>query len=300
MFLLGTSWKMNKTRGEARAWVERVHGSGIADAHGADAHGAANGVAVAGADGIAAAPAPPRPGRLSLFVVPPFTAIEATLEAIVARGATIAVGAQNVHEAREGARTGEVSATMLAELGCRFVEIGHSERRRLFAETDEAVAAKVRAVLDHGMTPLVCVGDTREERDAHASLDSVLRQARIALSRCTREEQARCRLAYEPVWAIGVGGEAASPDDVATVHGALRERCPDTPLLYGGSVDADNAPSLARLEDVDGLFVGRAALDPDGFVAIARAVSEAVAAAAAKPFTGGIAPTPPHQGERTG
>ena len=212
---------------------------------------------------------------LSLFVVPPFTAIESTLDAVREHDARIAVGAQNVHEASEGAYTGEVSAAMLAELGCRFVELGHSERRRLYAESDGAVAAKVRAVLDHGMRPLVCIGDTRAERDAGASLDSVLRQARIALSRCTAAERADCRLAYEPVWAIGVGGEAAEPDDVAAVHDALRERCPATPLLYGGSVDAGNAAGLARLGNVDGLFVGRAALDPDGFVAIARALAEA-------------------------
>ena len=280
MFQLGTSWKMNKTRGEARDWIARVHASGLTGDDAVADDGSPVGTGTAHGGDTVPAPESPNLGELSLFVVPPFTAIEATLEAVRERGIAISVGAQNVHEAREGAFTGEVSAAMLAELGCRFVELGHSERRRTFAETDEAVAAKVRAVLDHGMTPLVCIGDTREERDAGASLDSVLRQARIALSRCTAPERACCRLAYEPVWAIGVGGEAAPPDDVAAVHAALRERCPSTPLLYGGSVDADNAALLARLDEVDGLFVGRAALDPDGFVAIARAVGEAVAGAA--------------------
>ncbi len=254
MFLLGTSWKMHKTRVEARAWIEGVRAGGLAGTSEASSTRA----------------------RPALFVVPPFTAIEATLGAVRDAGLSIDVGAQSVHEAPHGAFTGEVSAPMLVELGCGFVELGHSERRRLCGETDARVAAKVRTALDHGLRPLVCVGDSHEERDAGADVDAVLRQASLALAGCTDDERARCRLAWEPVWAIGTGAKPASPADAERVHGALRERFPRTPLLYGGSVDADNAAALAHVHGVDGLFVGRAALDPAGFVAIARAVADAV------------------------
>ena len=251
-FLLGTSWKMNKTRTEARHWIEAVHASGALD------------------------------DMLGTFVVPPFTALgtaRETLERIASGRAgaspAMALGAQTMSDAREGADTGEVSAAMLVDAGCGFVELGHSERRARHGEHDAAVARKVRLALDHGLTPLICLGDGTAERDAGVGIDAVLCQGAFALSRIEPHERARCLFAYEPVWAIGEGAEAADPERVGEMLAALRERHPGPSLLYGGSVSADNAGTFAGLDGLDGLFVGRAALEPDGFVAIARTVTAA-------------------------
>lgn len=238
MFLVYTSFKMNKTRAEALAYVERLRRG-----------------------------ARPDPAAVELAILPPYTALSAVAEALA--GLPVRLGAQNAMWAAVGAFTGEVSPAMLADVGCEIVELGHSERRALFGETDATVNAKVRAVLAAGLEPLVCVGETAEERRLDAASETVLRQARMALAGVAPADLARCKLAYEPVWAIGEGAAAAEPALVAAMHAALKAAFPSVPLLYGGSVDLDNAGEIAALAAVDGLFVGRAALDPDRFLAIA-------------------------------
>jgi triosephosphate isomerase len=180
----------------------------------------------------------------------------------------VRLGAQNLMWLDAGAFTGEISAPMLKDVGCVLVEIGHSERRRLFTETDERVNAKVRAALRCGLDALVRVGDTLDERAAGAAADAVLRQARMAFTDIARADQRRCKIAYEPVWAIGEGGTAASPEEAAVIHALLKDAFPDIPVIYGGSIDETNAAALAARPEIDGLFVGRAALDPANFIAI--------------------------------
>lgn len=236
---LGTSWKMNKTRPEAVAWVKAVR-------KGLDAETAA---------------------KHHVFVAPPFTALDAVAEAI--GDYPLLLGAQNVSEHDAGAWTGEVAAEMLAELGCELVVIGHSERRSNYAESDKRVAAKAAAAAKHKLRPLLCVGESAEVREAGDALDWVLEQAQSGLGQVA--DRSRCLLAYEPVWAIGAGATPATPEQVEPVVAALRAAHPDTPILYGGSVNADSAASLVSETGVDGLFVGRAALDPAGFLAVAAA-----------------------------
>jgi triosephosphate isomerase len=239
-FLLGSSFKMNKTRAELRAYADALRGARLPD-----------------------------PAEASLFLIPPFTGIDALKAAL--GGLPVLVGAQTCGPAAAGAFTGEVSAAMLAEAGCDLVELGHSERRAMFGETDAAVAAKARLVLDQGMRPLVCVGEDAAARASGEAVGVVEAQARAAFATLAPGEASRCWLAYEPVWAIGVGARAARVEDVRPVHAALKAAFPDMPLLYGGSVDMANAPVLAAEPLVEGLFVGRAALDPDAFLAIVGA-----------------------------
>jgi triosephosphate isomerase len=157
---------------------------------------------------------------------------------------------------------------MLADVGCSFVEIGHTERRRQFGETDVAVNAKTRLILDNGMRPVICVGDTAEEKALDAAVETNLRQARMALAGLSAEERGRCILAYEPVWAIGEGGTPATPDEAATVHDPLKNAFPDTPVIYGGSVNPENCTGFAALASVDGLFIGRSAWQAEGLLDI--------------------------------
>ena len=245
-FWIGTGWKMNKTAAEARAYV-----AGLIDL------------------------LPPPRDDLSLFFIPPFTALAAAREAI--GGAPLLLGAQNMHWAESGAYTGEVSAGMLAEFGVDLVELGHSERRAAFGETDATVNAKVKTALRHGMRPLVCVGDTAPERDAGASVETIVRQVKLAFSGLDAAALGRCLVAYEPVWAIGERGVPAQPEHVRMAHAAirraLRERTPQpVPILYGGSVNADNATQLAMEQEVDGLFIGRAAWTARGLAGIVKDV----------------------------
>ncbi len=237
MFWIGTSWKMNKTQADARAFFDALSRFDL--------------------------PAAP---EAQLFVIPPFTAIETAMRA--AANMPILIGAQNVGPAEEGAFTGEVSAAMLAEIGCDLVEIGHSERRQYFGETDETVNAKVRLVLGQGMRPLVCVGETAEQRASGAAQDIVLGQTRIAFRDVAETQLAQCLIAYEPVWAIGDGGTPAQPDDAAEVHALLKAEFPACPVLYGGSVTADNCAGFAQRPEIDGLFIGRAAWAAEGFQTI--------------------------------
>ena len=223
-----------------------------------------------------AAPAPRTGVEVAFF--PPFPILEAVVRA--ARGRRDAsVGGQNCHWEAEGAFTGEVSAGMIAATGARRVLVGHSERRQLFGETDETCGLKLRAALAAGLDPMLCVGETLEERERGSARAVVLRQLTRAADGLTREESARLSIAYEPVWAIGTGRTAAA-GDAQEMHAAIREilatlsapaTAAATPILYGGSVKPDNAGDLLGQPDVDGALVGGASLEPRGFAAIVRA-----------------------------
>jgi triosephosphate isomerase len=192
----------------------------------------------------------------------------------VLAGSAVAWGAQDVSEHAAGAYTGDVSATMIAEFGCRYAIVGHSERRRLHGETDEIVAAKARAALAAGLTPIACVGETLDERERGETPAVVARQV-DALLAALASDAARIVVAYEPVWAIGTG-RTATPEQAQEVHGALRARLAQAgagrvAVLYGGSVKGSNAAALFAMPDIDGALVGAASLDADEFLMIGRA-----------------------------
>ncbi|MEO5678406.1 MAG: triose-phosphate isomerase [Acidimicrobiales bacterium] len=212
-------------------------------------------------------------------VHPPFTDLRTVQTAIDSDKMKVQLGAQTCHFEVKGAFTGEISPAMLAKLHVQWVIVGHSERRQLFGETDELVQRKLHAVLDHGMKPIVCVGETLEEREQGATDAKVEGQVRYALSGCAAEVVAGLVFAYEPIWAIGTG-RTATPDDaqstcrlvrrvVAEVAGA--EAAEVVRVQYGGSVKAANAADLLGQPDVDGLLVGGASLDADEFAAIVAA-----------------------------
>jgi len=182
------------------------------------------------------------------------------------KGTALAWGAQNLSEHAQGAYTGEVSASMLAEFGCRYVLVGHSERRQIYGESDEVVAKKFAAAASKGITPVLCVGETLGEREAGRTEEVVARQlAAVKFEKAV--------LAYEPVWAIGTG-RTATPEQAQAVHAFLRARVPEgTRILYGGSVKKDNAATLFAMPDVDGGLIGGASLVAEDFLAIARAAA---------------------------
>ena len=211
-------------------------------------------------------------GDRRLAVCVPFPYLAQARERL--SGSAVAWGAQDVSEHASGAYTGEVSAPMLAELGCRFALVGHSERRQHHGESDSLVAAKAKAALEADVTPIVCVGETLAERDAGDTERVVTRQL-AAVADGLGDRLAKAVVAYEPVWAIGTG-RTATPEQAQAVHATLRARleaagAKDVPLLYGGSVKAANAAALFAMPDVDGGLVGGASLDADEFLAIALA-----------------------------
>ncbi len=211
-------------------------------------------------------------------VCPPFTALAAVGEAL--RGGRIHLGAQNLHPEPHGAYTGEVSGPMLAAAGCRFVIVGHSERRRLFGEDDALVARKLRAALGSGLTPIVCVGETLAEREAGRTEEVLVRQITTAFHGLGT---AACVVAYEPVWAIGTG-KVASPEQARDAHRTIRGTLDAVSgrgageamaILYGGSVNAGNAAALFAERDVDGALVGGASLEAASFWKIVTAAAAA-------------------------
>jgi triosephosphate isomerase len=219
---------------------------------------------------------------VDIVLAPPFTAVYAVAEA--ARASNVAVAAQDLFWEREGAFTGAVSATMVREAGAEYVIVGHSERRRVFGDTDVAVNRKVLAALGGDLTPIVCVGESLEEREANATLGVLDRQVKAALESVTPEQVASLAIAYEPVWAIGTGRNATAAqaqEAHAHIRGRLRqwfgadtaERCR---IIYGGSVKPDNAAELLREADVDGALVGGASLDVRGFGEIVTRARPAV------------------------
>ncbi len=186
----------------------------------------------------------------------------------------LALGAQNLSEHAHGAFTGEVSAPMLAEFGCRYVLVGHSERRQLYGETDAAVAAKFAAALGQGITPILCLGETLAEREAGKTEEVVGRQLEAVFRANDRKLFENAVVAYEPVWAIGTG-RTATPQQVQEVHFFLRNRLQGTRLLYGGSVKKENAAALFALPDVDGGLIGGASLVAVDFLEIVKAAVRA-------------------------
>jgi triosephosphate isomerase len=246
--LIAGNWKMNLLRAEGAALAK-----GLAEALG-------------GGRGLAAGTA-----GAEVAVCPPFTALAAVGEALA--GSAIALGAQDCHEKASGAFTGSVSAPMLKDLGCRYVIVGHSERRHGLGETDAMVNAKVNAAWAAGLVPILCLGETAAERDAAKTLEIVRRQLAGSLPKGGQPVV----IAYEPVWAIGTG-RVPTEADIAAVHKALRAELvkarpdgADIPILYGGSAKPDNAKALLGVSEVGGLLVGGASLDAKGFAAMARA-----------------------------
>ena len=245
--VIAANWKMYKTQAETRAFFSRFRALAAELRH------------------------------CDLIIAPPFTALAAAVDS--ARGSEIAISAQDLYWEKEGAWTGEVSAIMIAELGCRFTLVGHSERRHIFGETDDQVHRKLRSALAAGLSPIVCVGETLAERDSGRTEDVLRRQFTSALTGLTASEFSRILVAYEPVWAIGTG-RVATPELAATAHCYLRGLVADAysaaaadalRILYGGSVKPDNCGGLLVEGEIDGALVGGASLDPVAFAAIARA-----------------------------
>jgi triosephosphate isomerase len=211
-----------------------------------------------------------------ICVCPPFVDLPRAVEA--AKGSRVAIGAQNLYWEKEGAYTGEISSTMLVSVGCTHVIIGHSERRQYFGETDDMVNAKLRVALEAGLTPIVCVGEVLEEREAGLTDDVLRRQCSRALAKITGKKATRLVIAYEPVWAIGTG-RTATPAIASEAHLLIRgevaktlghELANNMRILYGGSVKPDNAKALMSEEEIDGALVGGASLDPKSFTAIVK------------------------------
>jgi triosephosphate isomerase len=240
---IGTSWKMNKTLPEACAFAE----------------------VLATADGA-------RDNRIQRFVIPPFTAAR-QVKAILS-DTSVKVGAQNMHWAADGAWTGEISPTMLIDCSLDLVELGHSERREHFGETDETVGLKTEAAVRYALTPLICVGETLAERESSQARAVLETQVRRALGRLNGQQKlAPILFAYEPVWAIGVNGVPAASDyadarqsEIAAVAEEVLGR--RVPCLYGGSVNANNCEELIACPHVDGLFIGRSAWQVEGYLDI--------------------------------
>jgi triosephosphate isomerase (TIM) len=221
-----------------------------------------------------------------IAVLPPFTALRSVQTLIEGDKLQLLWGAQDVSAQEDGPYTGDVSARMLAKLGCRFVLAGHSERRQYHHEDDALINAKVRRILERGMTPALCIGESLEVRQAGGHLELVLGQLDGALEGLTAEQVSGLVVAYEPVWAIGTG-EVATPQDAQEVCHAVRSRISavhgdaagaSARILYGGSVKPDNMPAIMAEPDIDGALVGGASLDPGEFVRICRYRDQSTAA----------------------
>ena len=214
--------------------------------------------------------------RDEIVVCPPFLDIPTAIEA--AKGSQVAIGAQDLHWEKEGAYTGEICSTMLLAVGVTHVIIGHSERRQYFGETDDVVNLKLKTALGTGLTPIVCVGEVLEEREAGLTEDVLRRQCLRAFHAISGKKASKMVVAYEPVWAIGTG-KTATPQMAADAHGLIRaeaakafgqEFAEQLRILYGGSVKPENAKALMAESEIDGALVGGASLDPKSFAAIVR------------------------------
>jgi triosephosphate isomerase len=247
---IGTSWKMNKLRGDAQHFANALAASHVA-----------------------------RSTAVQAFVIPPFPYIAEV--ASILSATRVRVGAQNMHWDEQGAWTGEVSPLMVKDCGARLVEIGHSERRTHFGETDETVALKTCAALKHGLTALVCIGDTKVEFDAGETAAALERQVRALLKYVAGQASGRVIIAYEPVWSIGEGGIPATPEFANAQHikiaALVKSMTGETlPILYGGSVNLGNCVALATQQHIDGLFIGRSAWAVESFISIIDAVTESL------------------------
>lgn len=214
--------------------------------------------------------------RDEIVVCPPYIDLHAAIES--AKGSRIAIGAQNVYWKDEGAFTGEIAPQMLVAAGCTHVIIGHSERRQYFGETDDTVNLKLKAALEHGLTPIVCVGEVLEEREAGLTEDVLRRQCMRAFNALSAKKAAKLVVAYEPVWAIGTG-KTATPEMAADAHVLIRGEAAKAfgeefgatlRILYGGSVKPENAKALMSQEEIDGALVGGASLDAKSFAAMVK------------------------------
>lgn len=209
--------------------------------------------------------------RCDVVVCPPFTSLRTVQLVLEDEHIPIALGAQNVHWETSGAFTGEISPTFLKALHCRYVIVGHSERRTNFGETDESVNRKAKAAYAAGLQPIVCVGETLDEKDSGSTSDVVGRQVWQSLDGLTKDQLETLVVAYEPVWAIGTG-RSASPEEAASTIAFIREAIgvPQVRIQYGGSVSAGNIASLMAQDGIDGALVGGASLDPKAFAMIVR------------------------------
>lgn len=247
--LFGTNWKMHKTVDEATAYSKRL---------------------------VDLMPQLGTNNNMQLFVIPPFTAIQAVQQVSQGR---FWVGAQNMHWSEWGPFTGEISAPMLRELSVDLVELGHAERRQHFNETDSAVNRKVETALRFGLRPLVCVGEEAADKEYGVERETIARQVKIALNGVKPADAGNLIIAYEPGWAIGDTGTVAEVEWVRDVTAFIRALLTDLfgsevafsiPVLYGGSVTTQDAAQLLTTSEVDGLFVGRAALDPESFCEVVK------------------------------
>lgn len=245
--IVAANWKMHKTISEAVAFIEAFQ------------------------------PKVSEVGEVEIVICPPATALSPLRELV--EGGRVQLGAQNVHWEAKGAFTGELSPSMLGEL-CTFVIIGHSERRAMFGETDGTVSKKLSSSLSEGLRPILCVGESLQQREAGETGTFIAGQVNAALDGLSESEINRIVIAYEPIWAIGTG-RAATPDDAAAViDGTIRATLANSfsqsaagemRVLYGGSVKPENANSFFKLDGIDGALVGGASLDPDSFLAIVEA-----------------------------
>jgi triosephosphate isomerase (TIM) len=218
-------------------------------------------------------------GKAEVAVCPPFTALRSIQTLIDSDRYAFMLGAQNMHFEQEGAFTGEISAPMLASLRVHYVILGHSERRLIFGETDDLVNSKAKAAIGHGLVPILCCGETEEERGRGETERKVAGQVAAALQGVTPDQVATSVIAYEPIWAIGTG-KTATPEDAQATIAHIRRTLADsfgtetaerTRVLYGGSVKAGNASALMKQRDIDGALVGGASLDPGEFATIVKA-----------------------------
>ncbi len=242
--IIAGNWKMNKTTGDAKDLAAKLAPlvAGVKDRE--------------------------------IVLGPPFTALHAVAQAI--KGTNISLAAQNLHWEDKGAFTGEISAEMLLDSGCKYVIIGHSERRQYFGETDETVNKKVKQALRKGLLPILCVGETLAEREAGKLNEIISRQVTGGLKEIAADDMKKIVIAYEPVWAIGTG-KTATPEQAQEVHALIRQKVKELygggiaeglRIQYGGSVTPDNVSSLMAKPDIDGALVGGASLKPDSFAAL--------------------------------
>ena len=246
-FIAG-NWKMNKTVAEAEEYIQALLPR------------------VSSIDGV------------DVAICVPFTDLQAMVDST--RGSRVEVFAQNMHHAEEGAYTGEISAPMLCEIDVHGVVLGHSERREHFGETDKALALKLPAALEAGLKPILCVGETEDERERGDTERKLRHQVQEGLDKLSAEQIAQITIAYEPIWAIGTG-QVATPEQAQDACGFVRALVADKAaaaaevvrVLYGGSVNADNAAELLALEDIDGALVGGASLDAETFASIVVAAA---------------------------
>jgi L-erythrulose 1-phosphate isomerase len=255
---VGTSWKMNKTLAEADGFVDELLRF-------------------------------PIPSGIQAFVLPPHTALARVRDRLSA-DSPVLLGAQNAHWAGEGSWTGEISMRMAKDAGATLIEVGHSDRREHFRETDRTVALKVAAAIAHDLIPLICVGEPLAVRDAGGAEDFVRAQVQIALSELAPAEIEQVIIAYEPVWAIGEQGIRPTVEQIAPVMALINDLVTSAggsarAVLYGGSVDPENAAELLSVPQTDGLFVGRAAWAASGFIELLKVCASHTRAGAASSTT---------------